>query len=77
VIEYLVEYARVLAGRRRPFAEAMVREFVRREVERAHNFAATQNHDLIADDERPNEPLSSIVAATLVIHGTGDPMFRA
>jgi pimeloyl-ACP methyl ester carboxylesterase len=75
VIEYLVEYTRVLAGGRRPFAEATVRELVRRDVERAHNFAATQNHDLIADDERSHEPLSSIVAPTLVIHGTADPMF--
>jgi pimeloyl-ACP methyl ester carboxylesterase len=75
VIEYLVEYSRVLAGGRRSFAEATVRELVRRDVERAHNFAATQNHNLIADDERPNEPLSSIVAPTLVIHGTADPMF--
>jgi pimeloyl-ACP methyl ester carboxylesterase len=75
VIEYLVDYSRVLAGGMRPFDEAAVRELVRRDLERAHNFAATQNHDLIADGERPNEPLSSIVAPTLVIHGTADPMF--
>jgi len=75
VIEYLVEYSRLLAGGRRPFDEAAVRELVRRDVERAHNFAAAQNHNLIADDERPNEPLSSIVAPTLVLHGTADPMF--
>jgi pimeloyl-ACP methyl ester carboxylesterase len=75
VIEYLVDYSRVLAGRRRPFDEAAVRELVRRDVERAHNFAATQNHNAIPDDERSREPLSSITAPTLVIHGTADPMF--
>jgi pimeloyl-ACP methyl ester carboxylesterase len=75
VIEYLVDYSRVLAGGRRPFDEAPVRELVRRDVERAHNFAATQNHNLIADDGRSHEPLSSIVAPTLVIHGTADPLF--
>jgi pimeloyl-ACP methyl ester carboxylesterase len=52
-----------------------VRELVRRDVERAHNFAATQNHGVIPDDERSHEPLSSIAAPTLVIHGTADPMF--
>jgi pimeloyl-ACP methyl ester carboxylesterase len=75
VIEYLVEYSRVLAGGRRPFDEAAVRDLVRRDVVRAHNFAATQNHNLIADGERSHEALFSIVAPTLVIHGTADPMF--
>jgi pimeloyl-ACP methyl ester carboxylesterase len=75
VIEYLVEYSRVLAGGGRPFDEAAVRELVRRDVERAHNFAAKQNHNLIPDDGRPHERLSSIVAPTLVIHGSADPIF--
>jgi pimeloyl-ACP methyl ester carboxylesterase len=75
VIEYLVDYSRMLAGDRRPFDEAAVRELVRRDVERAQNFAATQNHNVIPDDERSHEPLSSIAVPTLVIHGTADPMF--
>jgi pimeloyl-ACP methyl ester carboxylesterase len=75
VIEYLVEYSRVLAGGRRPFDEAAARELARRDVERAHNFAAAQNHDAIPDDGRAYGPLSSITAPTLVVHGTADPMF--
>jgi pimeloyl-ACP methyl ester carboxylesterase len=75
VIDYLVGYARVLAGGRRPFDEAGVRDLVRRDVERARNFAATHNHDAIPDDDRRREPLSSVAAPTLVIHGTADPMF--
>jgi pimeloyl-ACP methyl ester carboxylesterase len=75
VVEYLVEYSRVLAGGRRPFDEAAVRELARRDVRRARNFAAAQNHGLLPDDERSREPLSSIVAPTLVVHGTADPMF--
>jgi len=75
VIEYLVDYSRVLAGGRRPFDQAAVRELVRRDVERAHNFAATKNHDLIPEGGQPREALSSIAAPTLVIHGTADPMF--
>jgi pimeloyl-ACP methyl ester carboxylesterase len=75
VIDYLVDYSRVLAGGRRPFDEAAVRRLVRRDVERARDFAAVQNHDAIPDDERRRGPLSSITAPTLVIHGTADPMF--
>jgi pimeloyl-ACP methyl ester carboxylesterase len=74
-IDYLVAYERVLAGDERRFEEAEVRDLVRRDVERARNFAAVQNHDFLADDDRPRRPLSSIEAPTLVIHGTADPMF--
>jgi pimeloyl-ACP methyl ester carboxylesterase len=45
------------------------------DIERARNFASAQNHGAIPDDERSREPLSSIAAPTLVIHGTADPMF--
>jgi pimeloyl-ACP methyl ester carboxylesterase len=75
VIEYLVDYLRVLAGGQRPFDEAAVRELARREVERARNVGAAQNHGLLADDELSREPLSSISVPTLVIHGTADPLF--
>src|SRR5206468_13057833 len=47
VIEYLVDYSQLLAGSLRPFDEGAMRAFVRRDVERARNFAAAQNHDVI------------------------------
>jgi pimeloyl-ACP methyl ester carboxylesterase len=75
VIEHQVGYSRVLAGDRRPFDEKDRRELVRRDVERARNIAALQNHDLIPDSERSYGALSTITAPTLVIHGTADPMF--
>jgi pimeloyl-ACP methyl ester carboxylesterase len=75
VIEYLVDYSRVLAGGQHPFDETAARALARRDVERARNFAAAQNHDAIPDDGRSREPLSSIAVPTLVIHGTADPMF--
>ena len=75
VIEYLVEYQRVLTGGRRPFDEAAARDLVRRDVERAQDFAAAQNHDLMPHDDGSDVPLSSIAVPTLVIHGTADPMF--
>lgn len=74
VVEYLVDYWRVLAGERH-FDERVVRELARRDVERARNFAAAQNHAALADDDVSREPLSSIAVPTLVIHGSADPMF--
>jgi pimeloyl-ACP methyl ester carboxylesterase len=71
----MVGHARVLAGPDRPFDEAAVRELVRRDIERARNIAASENHRAIADGEVSRPPLSSIAAPTLVIHGTADPMF--
>jgi pimeloyl-ACP methyl ester carboxylesterase len=75
VIEYLVDYERVLAGGRRPFDEAGVRALARRDVERARNLAAAQNHGVLSDDDRSRPSLSSIAVPTLVIHGNADPMF--
>ena len=75
VTEYLVGYSRVLAGGERPFDEAAARAFVRRDIERARDIASSENHGLIAQDDAPSEPLSSISVPTLVIHGTADPMF--
>jgi pimeloyl-ACP methyl ester carboxylesterase len=75
VIDHLVGYSRMLAGGRRPFDEAAARSLVRRDVERARDFAAVQNHDALAEGEASSGTLSSIAAPTLVIHGTADPMF--
>jgi pimeloyl-ACP methyl ester carboxylesterase len=75
VVDYLVDYSRVLAGGQRPFDEAAVRELVRRDVERARDFAAARNHDVLPEGGQSTRPLSSITAPTLVIHGTADPMF--
>jgi len=75
VIDYLVSYSHILAGGEREFDESRVRELVRRDVDRARDFAAVQNHDLMSHDDGSPRPLSSITAPTLVIHGTADPMF--
>jgi pimeloyl-ACP methyl ester carboxylesterase len=75
VVDYVVGYQRTLAGGARLFDEAAWRELVRRDVERAHDIAASQNHNLITEGEVPSAPISSIAAPTLVIHGTADPLF--
>ena len=75
VVEYQVEYSRMLAGDRRSFDEQACRVLVQRDVERARDFTALQNHDAIPDDDHSSQALASISASTLVIHGTADPMF--
>jgi pimeloyl-ACP methyl ester carboxylesterase len=75
VIDYVLAYTQALAGEERGFEEAEVRELLRRDAERADDLAALQNHDLLEHDDEPREPLSSIRAPTLVIHGKADPMF--
>jgi pimeloyl-ACP methyl ester carboxylesterase len=75
IVDYLVDYSRVLAGSERAFDEARARDLIRRDVDRARDYAAVQNHDLLSDGEASRKLLSSITAPTLVIHGTADPMF--
>ena len=73
--EYLVGYALMLGGGERPDDEGAVRALVRRDVERAQDIAASENHSAIPEGEAPAAPLASIAVPTLVIHGTADPMF--
>src|SRR5919201_6212115 len=75
VIDYLTDYARMLAGSERPVDGASLRELVRRDVERARNIASSVNHGLVSEGDTPSAPLTSISMPTLVIHGTADPMF--
>jgi pimeloyl-ACP methyl ester carboxylesterase len=75
VIDYVVGYSRVLAGRERPFDETPMRQFVRRDLDRTRNIASLQNHNVIPENGTTHETLASIAAPTLVIHGTADPLF--
>lgn len=72
-----VQTWRVLSGDVLPFDEAAARLFVEHCYARAHNVAAAANHDLAGrrwDDDR-RASLSRITAATLVLHGSDDPLF--
>jgi pimeloyl-ACP methyl ester carboxylesterase len=75
VTEYLIGYSRMLAGDRRPFDEKGRRALIGRDIRRARNLAALQNHDVITDGDGSYAALSTISVPTLVIHGTADPMF--
>jgi pimeloyl-ACP methyl ester carboxylesterase len=73
VVEYLVAYSRVLAGGQLPFDEAAARDLARRDVGRARDVAAAQNHDRLRQESSAT-PLSAISVPALVIHGRADPM---
>jgi pimeloyl-ACP methyl ester carboxylesterase len=75
VVDYIVEYWRVLWGHERAFDEEYIRDLAGRDVARASCVAAAQNHGVLPDEDRPRTTLSSITAPTLVIHGSQDPMF--
>jgi pimeloyl-ACP methyl ester carboxylesterase len=75
VVEYLVAYGRVLAGGERPFDADAYRDLVRRDVERARDFASLQNPGAIEHGEGSSRPVSEIAAPALVIHGGADPLF--
>ena len=75
VVDYVVGYAEMLAGGERRFDEAAARELVRRDVGRANDIAASENHAALPEGKVPSTPVSSIAVPTMVIHGTADPMF--
>jgi pimeloyl-ACP methyl ester carboxylesterase len=76
-IHAAVQTWRVLSGDVLPFDEPAARRFVEHCHARAGNLAAASNHDLAGrrwDDDR-RASLSAITAATLVLHGSDDPLF--
>lgn len=74
VVEALVAEDRALSGER-GFVEARTRAVAARAVERAFDPAAAGNH-LLADNGPPVlGSLADVVAPTLVVHGSDDPLF--
>ncbi|TDB99740.1 alpha/beta hydrolase [Micromonospora fluostatini] len=72
-----VQTWRVLNGDVLPFGDSAARRFVEDCYARAHDVAAAANHDLAGrrwDDDR-RAALSRVTAATLVLHGSEDPLF--
>jgi pimeloyl-ACP methyl ester carboxylesterase len=75
VIEYIVEDVRPYAGSY-GIDEVGVRALAARIVERTRDIEATYtNHSLLEGAGPLRERLGEIVAPTLVVHGTEDPLF--
>jgi pimeloyl-ACP methyl ester carboxylesterase len=75
-IDYIVDGARPFAGSL-PFDETSLREIATRVFDRTLNIASSMtNHWIIEAGGDPLRPrLGAIVAPTLVMHGTADPLF--
>ncbi len=75
VLDNRTRMFKVLAGSAHPFDESSRRILFQRELDRANNFASSQNHALVVGaTERWHDRLNTITAPTLVIHGTEDPI---
>jgi pimeloyl-ACP methyl ester carboxylesterase/SAM-dependent methyltransferase len=74
VVTHLVEAMRRFAGEL-PFDEDRVRRTAERVVARSVDIAGSTNHMLAAAGEPVRERLAQVVAPTLVVHGTADPLF--
>jgi pimeloyl-ACP methyl ester carboxylesterase len=75
VIDYVVQLARVSAAESRPFDEEPFRALAGRVFDRTTNIESSfTNHTLIADTGRLRDRLAEVSAATLILHGTEDPV---
>jgi pimeloyl-ACP methyl ester carboxylesterase len=75
VIDYVVEGERPFAGSY-PLEEARLRELAGRIFDRTLNIASSMTNHWLIDSGEPVRPgLGEVVAPTLVIHGTEDPLF--
>jgi pimeloyl-ACP methyl ester carboxylesterase len=75
VAAHVLAETRILAGGRRPFDEAHMRDLIARDMVRADRYASAGNHAAIAGGEASPHDLGEIAVPTLVIHGTADPLF--
>jgi pimeloyl-ACP methyl ester carboxylesterase len=76
-IEQRIKVFELLAGSAEPFDRKRQREIATREVDRARNFAAMNNHSLAIAMSTPADrrsQLARIDVPTLVVHGTEDPI---
>lgn len=76
-IDLRVEAFRSLAGSAQPFNEERQRAIAEREVDRANNFAAMNNHALAIAGSSPADrrpQLRQVDVPALVVHGTEDPI---
>ena len=76
-IQLRIDTFRQMAGSTEPFNEQRQRDIATREVDRAPNFEAMNNHTpaIMASSPRDRRPLlAKLDIPTLVVHGTEDPI---
>jgi pimeloyl-ACP methyl ester carboxylesterase len=75
VIDYLVADARLYAAPSRTFEEEAMRALLSRVYDRSVNMASAMNNFMVEGARDPRKDLATVTAATLVLHGTEDPVF--
>jgi pimeloyl-ACP methyl ester carboxylesterase len=74
VVAYQVGAWRLLSGSAHEFDKAAIRELARADFDRASSLLSMFNHAALAEGEEWFGRLDEIVAPTLIIHGTDDPV---
>jgi pimeloyl-ACP methyl ester carboxylesterase len=75
-VAYLVEDARLTAGKAHPFDEAGTRAFLEGDFDRSGGYLSTTNHSVLFEvGEIWQGRLNEMKVPLLVLHGTADPVF--
>jgi pimeloyl-ACP methyl ester carboxylesterase len=74
VVEYQVGAWRLLSGSAHPFDEAAIRALADADFDRTSDFLSAFNHATLGDADSWAGRLDEVIAPSLIIHGTEDPV---
>ncbi|MGO4698174.1 alpha/beta fold hydrolase [Paenibacillus sp. 2TAB26] len=74
VVEFAINRSKILVGSKHVFDEKSIGALAEKEFVRSNNIASMGNHALLAGGESYLVRTSEIIAPTLIVHGTEDPI---
>lgn len=74
IFEFILQEGAVLASTKHPHDAEAMKRFLKRDMDRASNFASGTNH-FIVGSENHEDSVTKLNLPVLVIHGTSDPVF--
>lgn len=74
VAAFMLEIARLSAGKGRPFDEAAARQRIDRELDRARNIQSAFNHAMVGGELPGGMTAGALRLPVLVVHGSDDPV---
>ena len=74
VAAFMLEIARLSAGKGRAFNEAASRQRIEREIDRASNIQSAFNHAMVGGDLPAGMTAAGLRMPVLVVHGSDDPV---
>ena len=75
VIDYMVEYSRLIAGVAHPFQEAELRAFIEHDYDRSGGYLSATNHGVLKGWDAWPGRIQEMETPLLVVHGAADPVF--